>query len=363
MSYVPTYCKLISRKHLAKTQDLRCSDSTYNLAHGSDGQYGIPCTYPRGGTSKAVFFHDKHLPVPDPLRDPVLKRVFWTPDTQQIDGMGGTKPIPLGLLLSRHQTVSDADVEYRFAQVGVEKVDIGYIGNCGNISVAVGPFAIDEGLVKDYCAGHSPNGKIPAQEVRIFNNGTEKVLISHVLINPDTGLSISKCALSIDGSPGTSASILMDYRNTTGAAKGNAILPSGRVIDTATINGKDIAINICDVANTSISVKASDMGVIGTESAAELSKNQILITRSPTFTLAATLAERLDSPSRLMKLPLISWSDMKVVTKYDVLQSHHNYFSDIQKILNTIASTLSVSKEIRTYARHLQNYNNLQQCA
>ena len=96
-----------------------------------------------------------------------------TPDSLQIDGMGGSKHNTSKIALVRPSTREDADVDFTFAQVGVEKDSINYQGNCGKISSAVGPFAIDEGIIKEFRKGHSPDGSFSTQEVRIYNTGTK----------------------------------------------------------------------------------------------------------------------------------------------------------------------------------------------
>ena len=173
-------------------------------------QYAIPTTYYRGGTSKAIFFHEHVLPPPGPQRDRLLKRAIGSPDPLQLDGMGGSKAVTSKIAIVKPSTRPDADVDYTFAQVGVADDFIGYDANCGNISAAVGPFAIDEGLVK-YRPGRSVDPKVNTQEVRIYNTGTRKVLSAHVPIT-EKGSFESEGTQAIAGVPGTGSPILMDYR-------------------------------------------------------------------------------------------------------------------------------------------------------
>lgn len=176
-------------------------------------QYGIPCAYIRGGTSKALFFHEKDLPAPGELRDEVLKRVMGSPDTQQIDGMGGRSTHTSKVAIIGPSTDEDADINFTFAQISLDESNVSYKGNCGNISSAVGAFAIDEGLLKTHRKGHGASPKVVAREVRILNTNTKKILISHVPIEESSGFSLTSGDTSISGVPGTSAPILMDYRN------------------------------------------------------------------------------------------------------------------------------------------------------
>ena len=108
----------------------------------------IPCVYMRGGTSKAVFFHDKDLPKDAAERDKVILSAFGSPDRRQIDGMGGANTSTSKVAVIKKSERPGIDVDYDFGQVDVNAPIVGKTMNCGNISSAVGPFAIDEGLVK-----------------------------------------------------------------------------------------------------------------------------------------------------------------------------------------------------------------------
>lgn len=176
-------------------------------------QVGIPCSYIRGGTSKAVFFFEKDLPPPGPVRDAVLKRLMGTPDSHQIDGMGGATTHTSKVALIGPPSREDADVDFTFVHVFIERDAVSYTGNCGNISSAVGPFAIDEGIVKVNRKGRPTDGNLTTREVRIHNTNTKSILISHVTVDPTTGFSVTSGAASISGVPGTSAPVLMDYSN------------------------------------------------------------------------------------------------------------------------------------------------------
>lgn len=174
-------------------------------------QCGLPVAYYRGGTSKALFFHENVLPSPGTERDKVLKRVMGSPDPLQIDGMGGAKAVTSKIAIIKKSTRDDADIDYTFVQVGIKEDTISYEGNCGNISAAVGPFAIDEGLVS-HRPGISINTTLQSQEVRIYNTGTKKVIVSHVPID-DNGAFVHSGNEKISGVPGTGSPILMDYRH------------------------------------------------------------------------------------------------------------------------------------------------------
>jgi 2-methylaconitate cis-trans-isomerase PrpF len=173
----------------------------------------VPVTYMRGGTSKALFFHEHDLPPRGEQRDQLILRFMGSPDPMQIDGMGGSHVVTSKVAIVKPSEREDADIDYTFVQVGIDSKTISYKGNCGNISAAVGPFALNEGLVKILKKGISLDGKLNTVEVRIFNTGSKKVLVSHVPIDSATGRPLEKGDFAIAGCPGTGAPILMDYKN------------------------------------------------------------------------------------------------------------------------------------------------------
>jgi 2-methylaconitate cis-trans-isomerase PrpF len=180
----------------------------------SFGQTRIPGVYLRGGSSKALFLKEHDIPPPGPLRDVVLKRLMGSPDPIQIDGMGGTRVITSKIAIVKTSEREDADVDYTFVQVGINTSQIGYGSNCGNISSGVGPFAIDEGLIKKpFREGVAVESGILTREVRIWQTGTKKLLIAHVPVDEKSGRSISRGEFAIAAVPGTGAPILMDFRN------------------------------------------------------------------------------------------------------------------------------------------------------
>jgi len=137
-------------------------------------QSGVRCVLMRGGTSKGLYFRKQDIPPPGAGRDRLLCRLMGSPDVLQIDGLGGSRPITSKVAIVTPSSRDDADVDYTFAQVGIDG-GVGYFGNCGNISAGVGPFAIDEGMVE------VPNdGTV---EVRIWNTNTEKLLLAVVHVS------------------------------------------------------------------------------------------------------------------------------------------------------------------------------------
>ncbi|KAF4974854.1 hypothetical protein FZEAL_8315 [Fusarium zealandicum] len=230
----------------------------------------VPATFLRGGTSKALFFHEKDIPAPGPLRDEFLIRVMGAPDASEIDGMGGGRIVTSKVAIIRPSTRPDADVDYTFAQIGIGKAVVAYDGNCGNISSGVGPFAINECLLKQesWYEGR--------RVVRIYNTGKDVILIAHVPIDKSTGRALEKGDYAISGCPGTGAPILMDYSKT---AKPQVTLPTGRVIETLDCTFGSIEATYCEVGNPIVFVEAESLGIHGNETVASIDDNKDLIQR------------------------------------------------------------------------------------
>ncbi|KAH8698903.1 PrpF protein [Talaromyces proteolyticus] len=233
----------------------------------SADQIGIPAVLMRGGSSKAMFFKEEDVPPPGLLRDRVLKRIMGTPDPIQIDGMGGTRIVTSKVAIIKTSDRDDADVDYSFGQVSITEDSIRLRGNCGNISAGVGPFAIDEGLIrKPFRVGQTTAPGLLTREVRIYQTAIKKILIAHVPIDPKSGKSLSKGNFAIAAVPGTGAPILMDFRNTIGGFHDKGPLPTGHVTDVIQISGAIVSVTIMDVATLTTFVRASDLGVWDLES-------------------------------------------------------------------------------------------------
>ena len=213
----------------------------------------IPCVYMRGGTSKAVFFHDKDLPKDAAERDKVILSAFGSPDRRQIDGMGGANTSTSKVAVIKKSERPGIDVDYDFGQVDVNAPIVGKTMNCGNISSAVGPFAIDEGLVE---------AVEPMTEVHIFNTNTQKEIIAQVPVKD--GRAVTEGDFAIDGVPGTAAKITLKFVAPQGAASGK-LLPTGHAKDSIEIEGKTYEYSFVDAANPVIFVHPEDFGVKGTE--------------------------------------------------------------------------------------------------
>src|SRR5919109_2254464 len=148
----------------------------------------------RGGTSKGVYLLADDLPRDPSARDNVILSIFGSPDPRQINGLGGADPLTSKVAIIAPSKRADADVDYTFGYVGIEKAVVDYEGNCGNISQGVGPFAVDEGLVAV---------KEPVTRVRIFNTNTKKIIEAEVPVSG--GKAITDGDFVLHGVPGSGA--------------------------------------------------------------------------------------------------------------------------------------------------------------
>ena len=218
----------------------------------------IPCVIQRGGTSKGVYFHEKDLPGNPELREKVILSIFGSPDIRQIDGLGGADPLTSKMAIIGPSERDDADVNYTMGQVSITESLIDFFGNCGNISSGVGPFSIDEGLVKV---------TEPETVVRIYNTNTKKILKAYV--STYEGKSKYTGDYAIDGVPGTGSKILLDYSETSGTLGGN-VLPTGNPVDAISfpVIG-EAEVSIVDVGNPVCFFTAKSLGYSGTEGPAD----------------------------------------------------------------------------------------------
>ncbi len=212
----------------------------------------------RGGTSKGIFFSDDDVPVEETARDRVILDVFGSPDVRQIDGLGGADPLTSKTAIVAPATRRGADVDYAFGYVGITSPRIDWRGDCGNISAAVGPYAIDERMVV---------ATDPITTVRIYSRNTGKVLIAEVPTRG--GIFQPEGDYAIDGSPGTGAMIRIDFRETAGSLTGK-LLPTGNTTDTIVLDDRrSFTVSIVDCANPFVFVRAADAGMTGCESIEE----------------------------------------------------------------------------------------------
>jgi probable AcnD-accessory protein PrpF len=212
----------------------------------------------RGGTSKGVFFHADALPA-DPLeRDRLLLRIIGSPDPygKQIDGMGcGSSSTSKVVLVSKSDR-DDCDVEYLFGAVSIEAPIIDWSGNCGNLTSAVGPFAIGEGLVLAIDKG--------IQQVSLWQANIGKRIIAHVPVQ--NGQVVEDGDFELDGVTFPSAEIKLEFLDLGGDASEGRMFPTGNLIDTLDISGLgSISVTLINAGNPTVFVDAQSLGFVGNE--------------------------------------------------------------------------------------------------
>jgi 2-methylaconitate cis-trans-isomerase PrpF len=244
-------------------------------------QLKIPAVFMRGGTSNAIVFHQKDLPADRKEWDEIFLAAIGSPDPygRQLDGMGGGISSLSKVCVVGPSSRSDADIDYTFAQVQVKEAKVDYSGNCGNMSSAMGPFAVDEGLLK-------VSGKDAL--VRIHNTNTKKVIWSRFAL--DDGMSAVDGDLSIPGVAGTGSPVRLEFRDPGGATTGK-LLPTGNVVDTLDVPGYGkIRASLVDAANATCFLSAAELGIRGTEMPEELDRNAELLKKLAAIRIAASVA-------------------------------------------------------------------------
>ncbi|HET8903787.1 MAG TPA: 4-oxalomesaconate tautomerase [Saccharospirillum sp.] len=231
----------------------------------------IACMWMRGGTSKGGYFLADDLPDDTAKRDAALLRVMGSPDPRQIDGMGGADPLTSKVAVVKKSDRDDCDVEYLFLQVYVDQALVSDAQNCGNMLAGVGPFAIERGLV---------DATGDETDVRIFMVNTGQVAIARVM-TPGGQVNYDGDA-AIDGVPGTSAPVLITFKDTAGSSCG-ALLPTGNPYDTV----EGTRITCIDNGMPCVILRARDFDITGMETREELEANDTLKARLEKIRLQA----------------------------------------------------------------------------
>lgn len=239
------------------------------MAHAANfaPQIKIPATYMRGGTSKGVFFSLKDLPeaaqVPGPARDALLLRVIGSPDPydKQIDGMGGATSSTSKTVILSKSSKADHDVDYLFGQVSIDKPFVDWSGNCGNLSAAVGSFAISNGLVE---ARRIPHNGVAV--VRVWQANIGKTIIAHV---PITNGEVQETGdFELDGVTFPAAEVQVEFMDPAAEEEGGggSMFPTGNLIDQLEVPGVGtFQATMINAGIPTIFVNAADIGYTGTE--------------------------------------------------------------------------------------------------
>ena len=250
-------------------------------------QLRIPAVYMRGGTSKGVFFRASDLPADPAERDAILLRVAGSPDPygKQIDGMGAASSSTSKVVILAPSDRADSDVDYLFGQVAIDRPLIDWSGNCGNLTAAVGPFAIAEGWVKTPRDG-------PAL-VRIWQRNIGKRILAHVPVAG--GEVVEEGAFMLDGVAFPAAEIRIEFLDPGGLGEGDdsggAMLPTGRLVDTLDVPGVGrVEATLITAGNPTVFVEAAALGLAGHELQAAVNGDRALLARSEAIRAAGAVA-------------------------------------------------------------------------
>ena len=219
-------------------------------------QTRIPAVFMRGGTSKAIVFHARDLPAGRALWDAIFLSAIGSPDPygRQLDGMGGGLSALSKVCVVGPSSVDAADIDFTFAQVLIRERRVDYSINCGNMISAMGPFAVDEGILR------ARDGETV---VRIHNTNTKKII--HARFPTLEGRAAVDGDMEIPGVAGTGAPVRLEFLTPGGATTGR-LLPTGRVRDTLSVPGVgEIEVSMVDAANACVFVRARDVGLSGAE--------------------------------------------------------------------------------------------------
>ncbi|HQY45969.1 MAG TPA: 2-methylaconitate cis-trans isomerase PrpF [Usitatibacteraceae bacterium] len=249
-------------------------------------QRRIPAVYLRGGTSKGVFFHGRDLPADPAERERVLLRVAGSPDPygKQIDGMGAATSSTSKVVVITPSARPDCDVDYLFGQVAIDRAAIDWSGNCGNLTSAVGPFAVSEGLVAAPRDGTAI--------VRIWQANIGKRIVAHVPVKG--GEVVEEGDFALDGVTFPSAEIRLEFLDPGGGDEGSdggALFPTGRVVDTLEVPGVGpIEATLVTAGNPTVFVEAKALGLAGTELQGDVNGDKALLARLESVRAQAAVA-------------------------------------------------------------------------
>ena len=244
-------------------------------------QISIPAVFMRGGTSKALLVQPKDLPTDQADWESLFCGLMGSPDPygRQLDGMGGGVSSLSKVCIVGPSSHPDADVDYTFAQVSVQQHRVDYKGNCGNMSAAVGPYAIDQGLVK------ANDG---TTTVRIHNTNTNKII--HSTFATPNGQTQYSGDLEIPGVSGSGAPIKLEFVQPGGATTGQ-LLPTGNVTDYLEVPGiGKLEVSMIDAANAAVFVRATDIGLTGLELPDELEAQPEALAKLDAIRVRASVA-------------------------------------------------------------------------
>ncbi|KRG83623.1 3-methylitaconate isomerase [Stenotrophomonas daejeonensis] len=254
-------------------------------------QLRIPATYMRGGTSKGVFFRLEDLPAaartPGPARDALLMRVIGSPDPygKHTDGMGGATSSTSKCVIVAPASVPDHDVDYLYGQVSIDTAFVDWSGNCGNLSTAVGPFAIANGFI--------PAERIPRDgtvTVRVWQANIGKTILVHVPVSDgqvqETG------DFELDGVTFPAAEVVLEFIDPSddGEGEGGSMFPTGNLVDDLDVPGiGTLKATMITAGIPTVFVNAADIGYDGTELQPAINEDKAALAKLETIRVAGAL--------------------------------------------------------------------------
>ncbi|KAG0651246.1 3-methylitaconate delta-isomerase [Hyphodiscus hymeniophilus] len=258
-------------------------------------QNRLPAAYYRGGTSRAVIFRQQDLPEDRNEWEPIFCGIIGSPDNngRQLDGLGGGISSLSKICVVGRSSHPDADLDYTFAAIGVRNWDVDYSSNCGNMTSAIGPFAIDTGMIES-----KNDGEIT---VRIHNTNTGKII--HSTFPVADGEAAANGSFAIDGVAGTAAKIELAFINPAGSKTGK-LLPTGHVTDV--LDG--VEATCIDAGNPCVFIKAADVEVNGTILPDEVDSHPTILSKLDSIRRKASVAMGLskDEESASGSIPKIA---------------------------------------------------------
>lgn len=316
----------------------------------------LDCTIMRGGTSKAVFLRGGDLPDNPNIRRDIILQVFGSPDKRQIDGLGGADPLTSKLAIIDRPTDElrrKADLIYTFGQVEINVSEVDWHSLCGNITSAVGLYAIQENFVAP---------QAPITRVRIYNTNLKRFLFVEVPV--EDGVPVMHGNYTVPGVPGSGAPIHIDFSDTAGGATGN-LLPTGNPIDVLEVDGVGpIEMSLVDIGNAHVFIRAADIGLTGIESPTQIDADPHLLRRLEAIRGAAAARIGMASEGRLARLEtpatpilgivsapsdyaieltggLVSADEVDVVCRLQFMQQTHKTYAGTSTACTGVASRVS----------------------
>jgi 2-methylaconitate cis-trans-isomerase PrpF len=306
----------------------------------------IPATWMRGGTSKCWVFRRADLEAEGLSVDEVLLRVFGSPDHRQVDGVGGGTSTTSKAVILEQSAEPDLDVEYTFAQVGIDEAKVDWGSNCGNCSAVVASFAVREGWVP---------AAADETTVRVLNTNTAQVIVQTL---PTPGGALTETATTaIPGVPFLGAPVRMGFVDPGGRSTGR-LFPSGRVRDLLTVHGeRAVEVTLVDAGAPVVAVPAGSFGLVGDESPATIDAQPELLARLDRLRREAAVAMGLvetpgDAARAVPKLALISGADAEGGTDLTVRMLSMGRVHPALPITGSVALTLA-ALEPGTVVHHL----------